>query len=138
MAAPDAPPPGRPVVLRVTRERGPEGDEFEEVEWLAGPSWSALPPHHHDGDRRYEILSGRVRVVVDGAGRTYRAGESVIVASGHPHTLQPVAGHGVHVRLQRWSSPTTPDVSSAPDPDPDPDPTIGNAATRSATQPHDP
>lgn len=103
MTAPDAPPPTEPVVLRVERECGPEGREFEEIEWLAGPKWSAPPSHRHDGDQRYEILSGRVRVVVDGAGRTYRAGESVIVAAGRPHTLQPVDGHGVHVRVQRWS-----------------------------------
>lgn len=105
MTAPGAPPPTELVVLRATRERGPEGGEVEQIEWLAGPNWSALPSHHHDGDERYEILSGRVRVVVDGAGRTYRAGESVIVAAGRPHTLQPVEGHGVHVRVQRWLRP---------------------------------
>jgi mannose-6-phosphate isomerase-like protein (cupin superfamily) len=90
-------------VLRVLRERGPDGGEVEETEWLVGPGWSALPVHHHHGDERYEILGGRVRVVVDGAGRTYRAGESVIVAAGRSHTLQPVDGHGLHVRVQRWS-----------------------------------
>jgi mannose-6-phosphate isomerase-like protein (cupin superfamily) len=108
MTAPDLPQPAEPRVLRVTRERGPEGGEFEEIEWLAGPRWLALPVHRHDGDERYEILSGRVRVVVDGSGRTYRAGESILVTAGRSRTLQPVDGHGVHVRVQRWSSRGTP------------------------------
>lgn len=108
MTAPGEPPPTERVVLRVTTERGPEDAEFEQIEWLAGPRWSALPVHRHDGDERYEILSGRVRVVVDGAGRIYRAAESVIVAAGHPHTLEPVDGHGAHVRVQRWPTPGTP------------------------------
>lgn len=95
-------------VLRATRERGSDGAEVEQTEWLAGPGWAALSVHHHDGDERYEVLSGRVRVVVDGAGRTYRPGESVIVAAGRSHTLQPVEGHGIHVRVQRWSPPAAP------------------------------
>jgi mannose-6-phosphate isomerase-like protein (cupin superfamily) len=108
MTASDAPPTAERHVLRVVRERGSEGGEFEEIEWLAGPRWAALPVHRHDGDERYEILGGRVRVVVDGAGRTYRAGESVIVDAGRPHTLRPVDGHGIHVRVQRWSPPARP------------------------------
>jgi mannose-6-phosphate isomerase-like protein (cupin superfamily) len=98
-----------PEALRVTRDRGgPEGVDAEEFDWLAGPGWAALPVHRHDTEERYEILSGRVRVVVEGSGRTYRVGESVIVAAGQPHTLQPVDGHGVHVRVQRWPSRGTP------------------------------
>jgi mannose-6-phosphate isomerase-like protein (cupin superfamily) len=92
-------------VLRATRERAPDGSDVEETEWLAGPGWPALPMHRHDGDERYEILSGRVRVEVEGGSRTYRPGESVIVPAGRSHTLQPVAGHGIHVRVQRWSPP---------------------------------
>jgi quercetin dioxygenase-like cupin family protein len=107
VSTPDALPPAERVVVRVTRDRGPAGTAFEEIEWLAGPGWSAPRSGPADGDQRFEILSGRVRVVVDGVGRTYRAGESVIVASGHAHTLQPVDGYGVHVRAQRWSRPAT-------------------------------
>lgn len=92
-------------VLGSTRERRPDGSDVEEIEWLAGPDWSALPVHRHDGDERYEILSGRVRVELEGATRTYRAGESVIVPAGRSHTLRPVDGHGIHVRVQRWSAP---------------------------------
>jgi mannose-6-phosphate isomerase-like protein (cupin superfamily) len=107
MTASDVPRSVERQVVRATCERGPEGGEVEEVEWLAGPDWAALPVHRHDGDERYEILSGRVRVVVDDAGRIYRAGESVIVAAGRSHSLEPVAGHGAHVRVQRWSRPGT-------------------------------
>jgi uncharacterized cupin superfamily protein len=114
MTSPDTPPSTEPVVLRITGERGAAGGDVDQIEWLAGPGWSALPGHRHDGDERYEILSGRVRVVVDGAGRIYRAGESVIVPGGRQHTLQPVDGHGVHVRVQRWSSRVTPEVSTDP------------------------
>jgi mannose-6-phosphate isomerase-like protein (cupin superfamily) len=104
MSAPHAPRRVERQVLRIARERGSEGGEFEEIEWLAGPGWSPLPSRRHDVDERLEILSGRVRVVVDGVGRTYRAGESVIVAAGRPHALQPVDDHGIHVRVQRWTS----------------------------------
>jgi quercetin dioxygenase-like cupin family protein len=103
MSAPVTPPSVERRVLRIMRERGPGGGDVEVIEWLAGPCWAALPAHRHDGDERFEVLSGRVQVVVDGAGRIYRAGESGIVAAGHRHTLQPVDGHGVHVRVQLWS-----------------------------------
>lgn len=95
-------------ILRATHERGPDGSDVDETEWLAGPGWEPLPVDRHDGDERYEILSGRVRVEVDGASRIYRAGESVIVPAGRAHTLQPVDGHGVHVRVERWSPSATP------------------------------
>jgi mannose-6-phosphate isomerase-like protein (cupin superfamily) len=108
MTAPHAPGSVERRVLRTTRHRATDGSEVEETEWLAGPGWAALPVHRHDGDERYEILSGRVRVVVDGTGRTYRAGESVIVPAGRAHTLQPVDGHGVHVCVERWSPPVSP------------------------------
>ncbi len=95
-------------VLRVTRTRASEGGDVEELEWLAGPGWTALPVRCHDGDERCEILGGRVRVEVDGAGRIYRAGESVIVPAGRSHSLRPVDGYGIHVRIQRWTPPTPP------------------------------
>jgi mannose-6-phosphate isomerase-like protein (cupin superfamily) len=103
MNAPHAPSTVGRRVLRATRERGADGSNVEVTEWLAGPGWTALPVHDHDGDERYEILGGRVSVVVDGASRTYRAGESVIVAAGRSHTLESVDGHGLHVRVELWS-----------------------------------
>jgi quercetin dioxygenase-like cupin family protein len=95
-------------VIRTALERGPDGSTVEEIEWLAGPGWTGLPLHRHDGDERYEILSGQVRVEVEGSRRTYRAGESVIVRAGRSHTLRPVDGHGTHIRVQCWSPPLPP------------------------------
>jgi quercetin dioxygenase-like cupin family protein len=97
---------GSREVLRTTRHRDADGTEVEEVEWRAGPGWSALPLHRHAGtDERYEILDGCVRVLVDGGGRVYRAGESAIVGADQWHTLEPVDGDGVRICVQRWSTP---------------------------------
>lgn len=82
--------------------------ELEEVEWSAGPGWST-PPAVGDRPRweRYEILEGRVRVVVADSSRVYCAGESVIVGD-QPPALEPVDGYGVRLRVQRWVSDAAP------------------------------
>ena len=104
--APGAPTAGHAVdaeVLGVTRHVDPDGTEIEQSEWRAPVGWSPLPAHRHAEQERHEVLDGLVRVVVEGAGRTYRPGESVIVAADQEHRLEPVEGHGVHACLWRWT-----------------------------------
>lgn len=107
-------PPVERQLLHADVRRDADGTEVEELEWYAEAGWSALPSHRHAGVERYEVVHGRVRVVVDGAGRTYRTGESVIVDAEQIHTLEPVDGHGAHLRVQRWLRP------GAPTPEPGP------------------
>ena len=90
-------------VLAHTRQVDPDGTEIEQSEWRAPVGWSPLPAHRHPEQERHEVLDGLVRVVVEGSGRTYRPGESVIVGADQEHRLEPVEGHGVHACLWRWT-----------------------------------
>ena len=90
-------------VLAATRHVDPDGTEIERSEWRVPAGWTPLPAHRHPEQERHEVLDGLVRVVVEGAGRTYRPGESVIVAADQEHRLEPVEGHGVHACLWRWT-----------------------------------
>lgn len=92
-------------VLAAMRHVDPDGTEIEQSEWRAPVGWSPLPAHRHPDPERHEVLDGLVRVVVEGAVRTYRPGESVIVAADQEHRLEPVEGHGVHACSWRWTLP---------------------------------
>ena len=90
-------------VLATMRQVDPDGTEVEQAEWRAPVGWRPLPAHRHPEQERHEVVGGLVRVVVEGARRTYRPGESVIVAADQEHRLEPVDGHGIHACLSRWS-----------------------------------
>jgi quercetin dioxygenase-like cupin family protein len=90
-------------LLRASRHVDPDGTVVEQMEWCVPVGWSPLPAHRHPDQERHEILDGLVRVEVEGAGRTYRPGESVIVAAHQEHRLDPVEGHGLHACVWRWS-----------------------------------
>lgn len=92
-------------ILRSTRRLDADGTEVVEEEWAATPGWSATPHAEPDAELRYEVLDGRAHVSVEGAGRTYRAGESVIVGIGLVHTVEPAPGSGLRVRVERRISP---------------------------------
>ena len=109
-------------VLGRSHHVDPDGTVVEQSEWRAPVGWSPLPAHRHLEQERHEILGGLVRVVVDGAGRTYRPGESVIVAAHQEHRLEPVEGNGLHACSWRWSldqEPVRPpDTAAGGDPKP--------------------
>ena len=46
------------------------------------------PEHSHEFDARLLILEGEMRIVSEGAERTYRAGDTFAMSATRPHTEQ--------------------------------------------------
>jgi len=78
---------GQRLIFRKTaRDTGGELLEVESV--YAKPTPSRPPAHHHPRqEERFEVLSGRLNVLVDGQERTLEEGEVLIVAPGVPHQM---------------------------------------------------
>jgi mannose-6-phosphate isomerase-like protein (cupin superfamily) len=60
-----------------------------ELEVLMAPGANGPPPHCHVGQTEtFEVVSGRVRVTLDGAEHRLGPGDSVVVPSGGVHTFR--------------------------------------------------
>jgi hypothetical protein len=64
--------------------------------------------HAHQTER-HEVLSGQLRLKVDGAVHTLRAGESMLVDAGTPHAIFPAGDGSVRMRFElrpalRWEA----------------------------------
>jgi quercetin dioxygenase-like cupin family protein len=90
---------GQRLIFRKTAQD--TGGELLEVESVyAKPTSSRPPAHHHPRqEERFEVLSGRLNVLVDGQERTLEEGEVLIVAPGVPHQMW-AAEAGVRVNWQ--------------------------------------
>ena len=79
-------PDGAQYVLR-TPAAAVDG-EYVEFEWNFPAGVFAPPPHLHPAQvEEYEVLEGRLEVMVDGDWRTLHAGESASVPVGANHTF---------------------------------------------------
>jgi mannose-6-phosphate isomerase-like protein (cupin superfamily) len=79
------------------------GELFEAVNVIA-PGFTGPPVHiHPTAEESYAVESGTLDVFVDGAWRELRAGESVTVPAGKPHTLR--NPHAGEVRLLNVHKP---------------------------------
>jgi quercetin dioxygenase-like cupin family protein len=78
---------GQRLIFRKTAQD--TGGELLEVEAVyAKPTPSRPPVHHHPRqEERFEVLSGRLNVLVGGQDRTLGEGEVLIVASSVPHQM---------------------------------------------------
>jgi quercetin dioxygenase-like cupin family protein len=78
---------GQRIIFRKTAED--TGGELLEVESIyTKPSPSRPPAHYHPyQEELFEVLSGRLRVVVEGEERAYGEGESFVVPPGVPHEM---------------------------------------------------
>ena len=74
---------GQRIIFRRT------GGDLLEVEAVyAKPTPSRPPVHYHPYQReRFEVLSGRLEVMVDGKERTLEEGEVLTVPPGTPHSM---------------------------------------------------
>ena len=78
------------------------GGEYVEMEWTLPPGAFAPPPHVHPTQaEEYEVLEGRLDVMVDGNWRTLGAGDSATVPARASHTFrvpgpEPVRVHNFH------------------------------------------
>ena len=75
------------------------GGEFVEMEFTLPPGSVSPPPHvHHGMSEDYEVLEGRLDVMVDGAWTTLGIGESATVPPDTLHTFKNRSGATVRAR----------------------------------------
>lgn len=88
---------GQRLIFRKTAQD--TGGELLEVESVYTKPTSSRPPvHYHPRqEERFEVLSGRLNILVDGQERTLEEGEILIVPPGVPHEMwAPEAGARVN------------------------------------------
>lgn len=83
-----------------TIERLAESDELLVMESSYRAGGAPAPPHLHPAqDERFVVLSGVVRVRVDGAGRDLREGDELTIGAGRGHEF---GGHPDEPATVRW------------------------------------
>jgi quercetin dioxygenase-like cupin family protein len=83
----------------VVRSHDETGGEFVEMEWALPPGAFAPPPHRHPIQvESYEILAGRLDVMIDGDWRTLETGDEAVVPVNADHTFRVPEGETVRVR----------------------------------------
>jgi quercetin dioxygenase-like cupin family protein len=88
-------------VYIVRRPAAESGGAFVEMEFVLPPGCVPPPPHVHPHQvEDYEVLTGRLDVVVEGRWRTLAPGDSVSVPVGALHTFSNRSGETVRVRNQ--------------------------------------
>jgi quercetin dioxygenase-like cupin family protein len=75
------------------------GGAFVEMEFMLPPGCVPPPPHiHRHQVENYEVLEGRLDVVIEGQWRTLAAGDRASVPVGALHTFRNRSGETVRVR----------------------------------------
>jgi quercetin dioxygenase-like cupin family protein len=75
------------------------GGQYVEMEWTLPPGAFAPPPHRHPTQvEEYEVLAGRLDVMVDGHWRSLAAGDSASVPVNSTHTFRVPPEQPVRVR----------------------------------------
>jgi quercetin dioxygenase-like cupin family protein len=60
--------------------------ELLQVDWIGDPGWTTGPDHVHPRqEERFEVLSGRLGLRVDGVERIYGVGKVIVAAPGSAH-----------------------------------------------------
>jgi quercetin dioxygenase-like cupin family protein len=73
----------RTVFRKTARETG---GELLQVDWIGEPGWSTSPDHIHPRqEERFEIISGKLGLRVEGIERIHGAGEVIVAAAGSAH-----------------------------------------------------
>jgi quercetin dioxygenase-like cupin family protein len=74
------------------------GGELLQVDWIGDPGWSTGPDHVHPlQEERFEVLSGRLGLRVDGVERVLGEGEAVVAPAGAAHAAWNAGDDTVHV-----------------------------------------
>ena len=72
--------------------------ELLQVDWIGASGWTTGPDHVHPlQEERFEVLTGRLGLRVDGAEGAYGAGEVIVAAAGTPHAAWNAGEDEVHV-----------------------------------------
>ncbi len=81
--------PGMDMTWEITQSTADTGGTlFEATNWVGGAT-GGPPVHVHPiAEESYAVIEGAADVFMDGGWRTVRAGESVTVPAGMPHTIK--------------------------------------------------
>jgi quercetin dioxygenase-like cupin family protein len=72
--------------------------ELLQVDWIGEPGWTTGPDHVHPlQEERFEVLSGRLGLRVEGVERVHGAGEVIVAPSGTTHAAWNAGDNKVHV-----------------------------------------
>lgn len=72
--------------------------ELLQVDWIGGGRWSTGPDHIHPlQEERFEVISGRLGLRVDGEEGVHEPGAVVIADAGAPHAAWNAGSEPVHV-----------------------------------------
>jgi mannose-6-phosphate isomerase-like protein (cupin superfamily) len=83
----------------VVRSHAETGGEYVEMEWFLPAGAFAPPPHRHPTQVEvYEILEGRLEVMVDGAWKPLATGDRATVPVNANHTFRLPSGESARVR----------------------------------------
>ena len=86
---------GLRTVFRKTAED--TDGELLRVDWIGSPNWSTGPDHVHPlQEERFEVLSGRLGLRVDGIERVLGEGETITAPAGSPHAAWNAGDGEVH------------------------------------------
>ena len=62
------------------------GGELLQVDWIGSPGWTTGPDHvHRRQDERFEVLSGKLGLRVEGVERVLGEGEVLVAPAGYAH-----------------------------------------------------
>ncbi len=86
---------GRRTVFRKTAKD--TGGELLQVDWIGSPGWTTGPDHVHPiQEERFEVLSGRLGLRVDGTERVLGEGETLTAPAGSAHAAWNADDDTVH------------------------------------------
>jgi quercetin dioxygenase-like cupin family protein len=73
----------RTVFRKTSRDTG---GELLQVDWIGSPGWTTGPDHvHRRQDERFEVLSGKLGLRVEGVERVLGEGEVLVAPAGYAH-----------------------------------------------------
>ena len=86
---------GLRTVFRQTAEK--TNGELLQVDWIAGGPWTTGPDHIHPlQDERFEVVSGRLGLRVNGVEHVLEPGDVVVAQAGAPHAAWNAGSEEVH------------------------------------------
>jgi quercetin dioxygenase-like cupin family protein len=87
---------GLRTVFRKTAQN--TSGELLQVDWIGEPGWTTGPDHVHPyQEERFEVLSGKMGLRVEGVERVYSAGEVIVAPAGSAHAAWNAGDDEVHV-----------------------------------------
>ncbi len=87
----------RTVFRKTARETG---GELLSVDWIGEPGWTTGPDHVHPlQEERFEVLSGRLGLRVEGVERVLDEGEAITAPAGSAHAAWNAGDDTVHALI---------------------------------------